>query len=1418
MTERRLTDGSPEPLGVTLDADGINIAVFSANATAIELCLFDEKGEEEVERVLLPARTDNVFHGHIGGIAIGARYGLRAYGPFEPAKGHRFNPSKLLIDPYATSLDRSLVLHASMFDWPPGSPSGGPPSQVDSAPFMPKAIIEPAAPPTELAPPVAGWEGQVVYEMHVRGFSKLNSSIPENVRGTFAALKEPAALDHIRRLGVSAVEIMPASGWIEERHLPPLGLTNYWGYNPVTYMAPDPRLAPGGFAEIRASVDALAEAGVAAILDVVYNHTGEGDTVGPTLSLRGLDHATYYRLDPRAPDGMVNDTGTGNSLAVDRPIVLRLVMDSLRLWARRCGLAGFRFDLATTVSRTATGFDPSTAFLQAVAQDPELRRLRMIAEPWDIGPGGYQLGRFPAPWREWNDRFRDDIRRFWRGDSGLLGAAATRLAGSTDIFGSAPHQPSRSINFVTAHDGFTLADLVSFENKRNDANGEANRDGTSDNHSWNHGVEGPTEDAGILAARGADIRALLATLLLSRGTPMLTMGDERGRTQRGNNNGYAQDNPISWMDWTADDQGLFGFVSRLVVARRGCPALTSLAHLTGETVDDSLRPDVAWLRPDGQPMGLQDWQNPEHRTLIADLYRPAEDETAASRALVVLHAGRNAFTLVLPPPREGFAWRRVIDTASPDAAVAGAEGTQPVAARAVLLFIEEPAELSRKRESSASTSERLAELAVAAGLTHDWWDISGTNHLVPDTTKRKLLAAMGLPADSRDDVEDSLHSLSRRTVLRALPATLVAEEGRPVRLPLGTAIARLDRAVALLIQREDGSRHRVVVTPQTGALSVVSAPDGRQASIRTVELPPQPLGRHQLMWIDGPEPISCHLTITPAQCYLPPALQHGGRRFGLAAHLYTLRRDGDQGIGDFTTLARIGAATAAKGGSVVGLNPLHVLFCSDRSLTSPYSPSDRRFLDPIYVDVTALPHLPDHPAVRAALAEQAAIFAAARLAGEVDYPTVWTAKETVLRASFDAIAALRDDHPAQAEFAAFKQAQGASLACFAQFEAISAARRGAPWRSWPEALQRPDSEAVRDFVRGHAAEVDFACFLQWLADAQLADAAAVSKREGLSIGFYRDFAVGTSPDGAAAWAEQKSLMRGVSVGAPPDPFSVEGQNWMLPPANPLAWAADGYSIFAEMLQTNMRHAGALRIDHVLGLNRLFLIPEGVPPAEGSYLAFPLADLLGNVALESQRAECIVVGEDLGTVPDGVRETLAARSVLSYRVLWFERDGEHFKPPSSYPAQAAACVSTHDLPTIAGWWAGEDIDERVGLGFSDAAAAEAARTERRREKAQLLEALAANGLAPAAIDLDAPLSAALNAAIHSYVAATPCLLDLVQADDLAAETVPINLPGTDRERPNWRRKIRVGIEGIWETEAADLILRDLTEQGRTFSSA
>lgn len=566
-----------QPLGATAAPDGVRFAVRSRDADAISLCLFD--GDQE--RRIAMRRDRDQFSVTVPGIADGQRYGLRAEGPWLPDQGLRFDPAKLLVDPYAVELDQR-------FQWHPDLAAHG----TDTAALVPKAVVCTTLPTVPHQPPLFR-EGGLIYEANVRGFTMLHPDVPHADRGTIRALAHPAIIDHLAKLRVSAIELMPVVAWIDERHLPALGLSNAWGYNPIAMMPLDPRLAPGGIADLALAVAALRDAGIGTILDLVFNHSGESDVHGATLSMRGLDPLRYYA---HAPDNsLINDTGTGNTLDFGQPIVRQLTLDTLRHFVRHAGVDGFRFDLAPILARSP-GFDADAPIFAEIAADPLLADRIMIAEPWDIGPGGYALGQFPDNWLEWNDRWRDDVRRYWRGD-GSAGALATRLAGSTDIFGDTR---TRSVNFLAAHDGFTLADLVSHTERHNHANGEDNRDGHAENLSWNNGHEGATDDPAITAARQADFRALLATLFAARGTIMLTAGDEFGRSQQGNNNAYAQDNALSWIDWESRDLAVEDFTIALAAQRAANPALS----------DPAFRHDIGWLTLDGQPMTAQDWENP----------------------------------------------------------------------------------------------------------------------------------------------------------------------------------------------------------------------------------------------------------------------------------------------------------------------------------------------------------------------------------------------------------------------------------------------------------------------------------------------------------------------------------------------------------------------------------------------------------------------------------------------------------------------------------------------------------------------------------------------------------------------------------------------------------------------------------------
>ncbi|RDD63954.1 glycogen debranching enzyme GlgX [Ferruginivarius sediminum] len=673
VSQPRVLPGSAYPLGATWDGKGANFALFSAHAEKVELCIFDRRGQREVERIVLPEYTHEVWHGYLPDARPGMLYGYRVHGPYAPQEGHRFNPNKLLLDPYAKAIRGRLRWSDAHFGYRVGSSRGDLSfDRRDNASGMPKCVVvDPAFTWNSEVAPRRPWSETIIYEMHPRGFTMQREDLPDKLRGTFAGLSEPAIVGYLADLGITAVELLPVQAFVEDRHLVQQGLTNYWGYNTISFFAPHPAyLASGEVGEFKTLVRRLHDAGIEIILDVVYNHTAEGNELGPTLSFRGIDNKSYYRLNPDEPRLYADTTGCGNMLNVHHPRVLQLITDSLRYWVQEMGVDGFRFDLAPTLAREYNDFDSHANFLDAVRQDPVLSRVKLIAEPWDVGHDGHQLGHFPPGWSEWNDRYRDTVRRFWRGEEGVIGELATRLTGSADIFDHRGRRPWASINFVTAHDGFTLNDLVSYEEKHNEANGEDNEDGHDDNLSWNCGVEGASDDPDVRRLRRQQQRNFLATLMLSQGVPMLLAGDEFGNGQSGNNNAYCQDNAIGWLNWPEADEQLTGFVRRLTALRRRHPALRRRQFFTGDITRGGRLKDVTWLTPEGREPTEADWDFPEARCLgfvlageAGDYFlTPAGSQEPDTPFLVLMNAHRKAidFTLVAAP--DDGQWRRLLDT------------------------------------------------------------------------------------------------------------------------------------------------------------------------------------------------------------------------------------------------------------------------------------------------------------------------------------------------------------------------------------------------------------------------------------------------------------------------------------------------------------------------------------------------------------------------------------------------------------------------------------------------------------------------------------------------------------------------------------------------------------------------------------
>ena len=701
-TTYKLSEGSPNPRGATWDGRGTNFALFSEHATRVDLCLFDSEGKRQLQSVTLPEFTNQIWHGYLKGVMPGTVYGYRVYGPYDPRNGHRFNHNKLLLDPYATAHIGSLEWKPAIFGYKLETHDDTTFDDRDSADCMPKClVVDPqfdwSGQPARLGRLRVNWDETILYELHVKGFTKLHPKVPEKLRGTYEGLADPAVIDYVRSLGVTSIELLPIQTFITDSHLHDGDLTNYWGYNSIGFFSPDTRYAATprrALHEFKEMVARYHEAGIEVILDVVYNHTAEGNEMGPTLSFKGIDNASYYRLLPGNLRYYINDTGTGNTVNVSHPRVLQMVCDSLRYWVEQTHVDGFRFDLGTILAREPNGFDNKSGFLKTVSQDPTLSTTKLIAEPWDIGPGGYQVGGFPPGWTEWNDKFRDTVREFWKGGSSVA-ELSKRLTASGDLFNCMGRRPWASINFVTAHDGFTLSDLVSYNDKHNEANGEHNKDGANNNSSWNCGVEGPTGDPEINQLRERQRRNLLATLLLSQGTPMLLAGDEFARTQQGNNNAYCQDSTISWIDWSLEQQNaaLVGFTRQLIELRKQHPNLRRNLFLNGRLDPELGVRDLVWINARGDEMDADAWKDPRTRCFGMMLEGTARPTGIMQRGhqgtlLLVINDHFEDVCFCLPVAGESKMWELILETESAETKGGRfpAETLYDVPARSLLLF------------------------------------------------------------------------------------------------------------------------------------------------------------------------------------------------------------------------------------------------------------------------------------------------------------------------------------------------------------------------------------------------------------------------------------------------------------------------------------------------------------------------------------------------------------------------------------------------------------------------------------------------------------------------------------------------------------------------------------------------------------
>ena len=1379
--------------GATYTGFGTNFALYSEHAEKVELCLYDDADHEQA-RLALPARTRHVWHGFVPGVGPGQRYGYRVHGWNAPERGLHFNPQKLLVDPYARALDRVAYWHPELQNDSPLS------AALDSGPVAARSVVvESAFDWQNDASPRVPWRDTVIYECHVKGMTQTHPQVPPEHRGKYLGLCSPALIEHWKSLGVTTLELMPVQHAFSERHLVQRGLSNYWGYNTLAFFAPDARFASAGtlgqqLTEWKTMVKVLHRAGIEVILDVVYNHSAEADPTGPLLSLRGIDNEVYYRLDPHDRARYLDTTGCGNSLNFDHPQTQRLVMDSLRYWVSELHVDGFRFDLAPTLARGARGSDVQAGFFAMLAQDPVLASAKLIVEPWDAGPNGVRTGDFGERFAEWNDRYRDTLRRFFRGDGGQLPDLATRLAGSSDLFARNDRGPLASINYVASHDGRSLRDLVSYEAKHNFDNGWDNRDGADIEFSRNWGEEGPSPRADIDAVRKRVMCSWLLGLACSQGVPMLRMGDELGHTQRGNNNAYALDNAVSWLSWQlgARERELLAFARAAFALRRSEPELRRTQHFRG---NDNGRPhDVHWLTQAGERMTGADFQNPELRTIVMWITAaPSPGETL----LLMLNGGAHDERFRLPPG--DFSVR--LDSGGALEALAAVSGEVTLRSHSMAVLGSRPA-------SRPALDHRLvAELARRYGIADSYIAYGGEPVETSTETRQTLMLAMGVDASSNGACRAALDALFEQdrtpgiANVRVLPERADALAHLELRLDERASPAPLRYRIELQLESGEQLTHEGSV-PDAAARAWLPLPPQAaiSAGYHTLRINAAHGGGREQAYTQ-------ELIVTPRACPPVSALLGERRGRGLWAHVYALHRERGLGLGDLGDLSALVAFAADQGLDFVGINPLHAVD-NYAGVVSPYYPLSRVFGNPVYIDLEAVPELAHSDEARAKLASPALRneLAALREAPRRNYARTWQAKREVLRAMHPTfVKGLRDNSSARTQaFAAFCAAHGQALQDFAAFCAIAEhVRPESPiydLHQFPAELRDPHAAEVTKLRQELAESIAFHAFLQFELARQIEGTQHDARARGLRIGLYGDLAVGNASGGADVWVHRELFARGVSLGAPPDPYSAVGQSWGLLPLLPQRLAAENFRYMRRLLRSAVRSAGMLRIDHVMGLLRQFWVPDGQSARTGGYVRFPFEELVGILALEAQRTQTLVVGEDLGVVPPGLRERMQELSLLRSQVVCFERDRSGaFQAPSSYAKTALATVNTHDMPPLLGYFGAHDVDQMRTLGIlPDAESAERVRQERAAAKAALLARLREEGLwpPPSAADHDR----AFTIAVHELLARTEAVAVAASLEDLCLELEPLNVPGVaSAEHPSWAKRLGKSIEQLSRDE-------------------
>ncbi|MCS7206097.1 MAG: glycogen debranching protein GlgX [Leptospiraceae bacterium] len=1438
----KISEGKPYPLGANWDGSGVNFAIYSKHAERVYLCLFDDVNSRR-ESVCIPLkyRTHYIWHCYIEGILPGQLYGYRVYGPYNPKEGHRFNPSKLLLDPYALAIGRDLIWSDVHFGYklPNKFHERNPQDNADKA--LLAAVIDPAFSWGDDKPLRIPWKDTIIYEVHLKGYTKLHHLVPEELRGTYLAFTTEPVINYLKDLGVTTIEFLPIQHSISEYHLVKRRLVNYWGYNPIAFFAPNPRYAYGkrmtdAINEFKTMVKVLHQAGFEVILDVVYNHTAEGDHRGPTLSFRGIDNLSYYRVYEDKKDEYLDFTGCGNTLNHQNHQVLQLIMDSLRYWITEMHVDGFRFDLASALARELHDVDRLNCFFALIQQDPIISKAKLIAEPWDLGQDGYQLGNFPPGWTEWNGKFRDSVRRVINEYETNLSDFATRICGSSDLYKKDDRKTYSSINYITCHDGFTLRDLVSYNQKHNEANGENNQDGFNQNFSKNYGVEGDTNDHKIKLLRLKKQKLFLTTLFISQGVPMLLAGDELNRTQKGNNNAYCQDNEISYVSWEENEfsQELYITTKFLITLRKSNEVFRRIEFFEGEEKKIMDVKDIYWIHPDGREMESKDWE----KQLCLGMILPAEfgerfefyTSLQGDTLFVIFNFSNQRINFKIPeiiPTR----WTLIFDTnkhlfvsteepfldkfnievekyfANESISVKNFyESLQILYSDGRIYLPNDEIEIPEHsikilkadknwKEAHVRRNYRLSlleKLMDSTGVIRTYYDLLGRKFELSYHEIFMVFRSLHLPVKDLSSLESVYENYINDLWFKGITSSYVFTVNEEITLEISILEIFKEFEIQIyqdkqLVYQKEYKNFPII---ETHTIYFTRFKKLKMVKTKIHISEKLKIGYYEILILNNKEIYTKgSLIITPDECYYDNKIYTG-----VWIQLYALRSQSNLGIGDFGDLKKLALIIKKYNFNLIGLSPLHYFSISSENV-SPYYPASRLAIHPIYIDIFQLEEFHTSQNALKKWKEFLPKIESEKKQKIINYELIYNIKKEILWEAYKEFQKNPKFEQRREEFEEYKN-ENQLLFYHALFELVKEIYKNI---QLPNHIFKQNSEIQNQFLREYREKLDFYQYLFYLAEKQFLKIKEEIQQEGVYL--YLDLAVGCAPEQVEYfyWEEIYPFVfsRNARAGAPPDPFSSKGQDWGLAVFNPCTLKKIGYEPFIKLLQRNLFQNTLLRIDHIMWFYRLFWIVKEGSQQTSTYVRYPDQDLFKILSLESQLHQSLIIGEDLGTVPQEVKDIMAQKKILSWKVFYFEKTQEAYLDPQKYPLQSVATINTHDLPTLAGFWMGKDIEELHRMKKITQEELLNLLEKRNQEKLKMIELLKQKGYFKDDTPLteDSIYDPKIAYYFHKLLAEAPSKILLVSIYDLLGESDQPNFPGTTNEYPNWRMRNSIPIEEI-----------------------